>query len=218
LIEFKGLTAEERRMSVLLKTEFGIIKLTFGRDFNAPRTSVRVAGDGWEVLADSPRATMFLAEILCDLTQERFDKLKALGALPFRCQSDRYFSNFDKITVRELVYAREARDFARKTVNRVVNTAGGEKCLVLTERYTPRLYRTLIRYKEPEFFSASVSWDKFKSALEGRTEIEWSEAPPDWVWSQVVSCLGSSRKAIKLLKELSEDGFRRMSAAIVADN
>jgi hypothetical protein len=217
LIEFKGLAAEARRLSVLLKTKFGGIKLTFGRGFNAPRTSVRVVGDGWKVLADSPRATMFLAEIPCDLTQERFDKLKALGALPFRCQSDRYFSNFDKITVRELISAREACDFARKMVNRVVNTAGGEKCLVLTGRYTPKLYRTLIKYKEPEFFSASVSWDEFKSALEGRIEIEWSKASPDWVWSRVVSRLGS-KKAIKLLKELSEDGFRRTSATILADN
>lgn len=212
MIEFVGLMNERNWMSVLLKTEFGDIKLLFESAWGAAYTDVKAVGDGWEVVADNSDTKAALARILSNLTRERFDKLKALGSLPNLCQYNRYFYDFEKITVPELVSVREAYDSAKNTVNRVVSVSG-EKRLILPGRAGPELRRVLVKCKGSEFFRADLGWDEFKNALDGK-EIRWSKASPDWVWRETKSGIGPE-KAVRLLKELNEEGFKRLSAAVL---
>jgi len=214
LIEFAGLVNEGNWMSVLLKTEFGDIKLLFKSAWGAAYTDVRAVGDGWEVVADNADTKVALGRILSDLTQERFDKLKALGSLPNLCQYNRYFYDFEKLTVPELVSVREAYDSAKNTVNRVVVSVSGEKRLILPGRAGPELRRVLVTCKGSEFFRADLCWDEFKNALDGKKEVRWSKASPDWVWQETRSGIGPE-KAVRLLKELSEEGFKQLSAAVL---
>jgi hypothetical protein len=198
-------------MSVVLRTEYEDITLQFRAAYIGAYTDVKASGDGWEVWADGQFSKNALVRVLANLTRENYEKLKVLGSLSRPYQFDRYF-DFQKVMAAELIALRESYDLAKETVNKVVSV-NGEKCLIVPGRAGPALLRTFITYRRPGYFRADVDWNGFRDALDGKG-LNWKETTSGCVWHESRTGIGSKR-AIKLLKELSEEGFKQLSAAVL---
>lgn len=213
MMELLKLTPDHQRMEVLVRTEFGEMTLDFKPAYQ-PYVDVVLRGDGWAVWADCSVTKEALSRILSDMTRERFERLKALGSLPSGCQRPDFLTKLDEMDPSEFVSLRKKYDNARKTVHTLVAVGGGERYLVLPGR-EGNLTRTFIKYSSGRFFESKVGWEDFEAALSGGGVLRWSEVDPGWVWLEATIGLRPP-KALKLLKELSEEGSGVVTATVMA--
>ena len=227
MIEFEGLRVGNPSMGVGLRSEFGKLHLTFRNAWGSSFTDVTLSGDGWSVAAESHEAKESLANLLGNLDRERFEKLRALGALAATYQSRR-LANLEETPLDEVRELEAQYKRVKSTVNKVVEsrTKDGEnqRILVLPGRSGPALVRMLVRFGAytsvvngagTGYMKAMVEWDGFDAALRGEA-TRWERTDPLSVWKETRPGNGA-QKAIKLLRELSEEGFCLMSAAVISN-
>ena len=235
MIEFEGLRVGNPSMGVTLRSEFGDLHLTFRNAWGSSYTDVTLSGDGWSVAAESQEAKESLAKVLKSLDREMFEKLRALGALATTYQS-RHLAKLEDTPLDELRELESQYKRVKSTVNKVVQSPAkhgeNQRILVLPGRSGPSLVRMLVRFgpyasavfdagkngravEGTGYMKALVEWDGFDAAVRGEV-TRWERTDPLSVWKETRPGNGA-QKAIKLLRELSEEGFRLMTAAVISN-
>ncbi len=235
MIEFEGLRVGNPSMGVTLRSEFGDLHLTFRNAWGSSYTDVTLSGDGWSVAAESQEAKESLAKVLKSLDREMFEKLRALGALATTYQS-RHLAKLEDTPLDELRELEAQYKRVKSTVNKVVQSPAkhgeNQRILVLPGRSGPSLVRMLVRFgpsasgavdagnngsaaEGKGYMKARVEWDGFDAAVRGEA-TRWERTDPMSVWKETRPGNGA-QKAIKLLRELSEEGFRLMTAAVISN-
>lgn len=217
MIEFAQLTNSGTRMNVVLRTEFGELTLSFWGAWTSSFTDVSLEGDGWKVVAQSPETKAALGKALHNLTGEMFEKLRAIGSVSSTYQYE-FLRRLDSSSLGTIAKYRDIYEMVKKTARKVLRV-NGTSYLILPGRVGPALSRTFVKCEVERsgvtFRKAEVEWTEFEAALKG-SALSWSEVSPADVWRE--TCVGMGlAKACRLLKELSEDGFRAISASVVAE-